>query len=42
MSNAMGEGCRHAVEGDIDAVACIHLAAFDGFFYHSLDTGSFV
>ena len=32
----MGEGCRHAVEGDIDAVARIHLAAFDGFFLSQL------
>jgi ribosomal protein S18 acetylase RimI-like enzyme len=32
----MGECCRHAVEGDIDAVARIHLAAFDGFFLSQL------
>ena len=32
----MGEGCRHAVEGDVNAVARIHLAAFDGFFLSQL------
>ena len=32
----MDEGCRHAVEGDIDAVVRIHLAAFDGFFLSKL------
>ncbi len=32
----MGESCRNAVEGDIDAVARIHLAAFDGFFLSQL------
>jgi GNAT superfamily N-acetyltransferase len=30
------EGCRIAVEGDIDAIARIHLAAFDGFFLSQL------
>ena len=42
MSSAMGEGCRHAVERDIEALACIHLAAFEGFFCHSLATDFFV
>lgn len=32
----MGEGCRHAVEDDIDAVVRIHIAAFDGFFLSQL------
>lgn len=32
----MGVGCRHAVDGDIDTVARIHLAAFDGFFLSQL------
>jgi GNAT superfamily N-acetyltransferase len=36
MSGIMGEVCRKAVEGDIDAVARIHLAAFDGFFLSKL------
>jgi len=35
----MGEGCRHAVEGDIDAVARVHLAAFGGFFLSGLGYG---
>jgi ribosomal protein S18 acetylase RimI-like enzyme len=36
MTSAMGEGCRLAGEGDIDAVARIHVAAFDGFFLSQL------
>lgn len=32
----MGVGCRHAVEGDVDDVARIHLAAFNGFFLSQL------
>lgn len=36
MRSVVVEGCRHAVEEDIDAVARIHLAAFDNFFLSQL------
>lgn len=36
MSSANDECCRHAVEGDIDSVARMHLSAFDGFFLSQL------
>ncbi len=36
MDCADGCGCRNALESDIDAVARIHLAAFDGFFLSQL------
>jgi ribosomal protein S18 acetylase RimI-like enzyme len=36
MSTVMSLGTRHAVDDDIDVVARIHLAAFDGFFLSQL------